>query len=53
MWSANSFNWTALRAQSLWRVGLLAMVIVSAGVLYFSALWAAGVKLRQFARRQP
>jgi putative peptidoglycan lipid II flippase len=53
MWAAGSFNWTALRAQSLWRVGLLAMVILSAGVLYFAALWAAGVKLRQFARRQP
>ncbi len=53
MWAAGNFNWTALRAQSLWRVGLLAMVILSAGVLYFAALWAAGVKLRQFARRQP
>jgi hypothetical protein len=28
------------------------MVIVSAGAVYFVALWAAGIKLRQFARHQ-
>ena len=50
MWSAGSFDWVALRAQSLWRVGLLALTILGAGAVYFAALWAAGLKLGQLTR---
>jgi putative peptidoglycan lipid II flippase len=51
MWGSGAFNWTELQAQKLLRVGLLAGVLAGAGAIYFLALWAAGLKLRQFARR--
>jgi putative peptidoglycan lipid II flippase len=52
MWASGAFNWTALRAESLRRAGLLAAVLVASGALYFTALWAAGLQLRQLVRRQ-
>jgi putative peptidoglycan lipid II flippase len=48
MWAASAFGWTALRAQPLERVGLLAAMLAASAIIYFAALWAAGVKLRQF-----
>ena len=51
MWAAGSFPWIQLRAESLKRVGLLALVMLGSGMIYFAAAWAAGLKLRQFARR--
>ena len=33
------------------RQGLLALVLCASVVLYFGALWAAGLKLRQMLRR--
>ena len=51
MWGSGAFNWTELQAQKLLRVGLLAAVLAGAGAIYFLALWAAGLKLRQFVRR--
>jgi putative peptidoglycan lipid II flippase len=50
-WSAGAVSWVDLRAQPLQRVGLLAAVLAGAAVIYFGALWAAGVKLRQFVAR--
>jgi putative peptidoglycan lipid II flippase len=50
-WSAGAVSWVDLRAQPLQRVGLLATVLAAAAVIYFGALWAAGVKLRQFVAR--
>ena len=50
-WGAAEVSWVDLRAQPLQRVGLLAAVLVAAAVIYFGALWAAGVKLRQFVAR--
>jgi putative peptidoglycan lipid II flippase len=50
-WSAGAVSWVDLRAQPLQRVGLLAAVLAAAAVIYFGALWAAGVKLRQFVAR--
>jgi len=50
-WSAGAVSWIDLRAQPLQRVGLLAAMLVAAAVIYFGALWAAGVKLRQFVAR--
>jgi putative peptidoglycan lipid II flippase len=40
-----------MRSESLKRVGLLALVMVASAVIYFTALWASGLKLRQFLRR--
>ena len=51
VWANSHFAWTALRAESFKRVGLLAAILVASGVMYFVALWAAGMKLRQLLRR--
>ncbi|MCM2341585.1 murein biosynthesis integral membrane protein MurJ [Rhodoferax sp.] len=51
VWANSHFAWTALRAESLKRIGLLASILLASGLIYFSALWAAGMKLRQFLRR--
>lgn len=51
MWAAGSFNWVQLRAESLKRAGLLAAVLAASGAIYFIALRAVGVKLRQFVTR--
>ncbi len=51
VWSSQHFDWIAMRAQSLQRVGLLAALMAASAVLYFGALWAAGLKLRQMLRR--
>jgi putative peptidoglycan lipid II flippase len=48
MWAAATFGWIAMRAYPLQRVGLLAAMIAASAGIYFIALWAAGVKLRQF-----
>lgn len=49
--AAQNLDWLGLRAQSMQRVGWLATVLVGAAVLYFGALWAAGLNLRQLLRR--
>ena len=51
MWANGAFAWTQMRGQSLNRIGLLALVLTGSFVLYFTALWATGLKLRQFIRR--
>ena len=51
MWSNGAFAWTQMRGQSLHRIGLLALIMLGSFVLYFTALWASGLKLRQFLRR--
>ena len=51
VWSSQHFDWIAMRAQSLQRVGLLAALMAASAVLYFGALWAAGLKLRKMLRR--
>ncbi len=51
VWGAQHFDWVGMRGQSLQRVGLLAALIAAAAVLYFGALWAAGLKLRKMLRR--
>jgi putative peptidoglycan lipid II flippase len=48
MWGAASFPWIAMRGQGLQRVGLMALMLVGAGAIYFAVLAAAGVRLRQF-----
>ncbi|MBT9506843.1 murein biosynthesis integral membrane protein MurJ [Rhodoferax sp.] len=51
MWANSAFAWTQLRSESLKRIGLLALVLIGSGAIYFIALWAAGLKLREFVRR--
>ncbi|MEI8170139.1 MAG: murein biosynthesis integral membrane protein MurJ [Rhodoferax sp.] len=51
MWANSAFNWTQLRSESFKRIWLLALVLLASAAIYFVALWAAGLKLRQFMRR--
>jgi putative peptidoglycan lipid II flippase len=51
MWANSAFAWTQLRAESFKRIGLLALVLLGSAAIYFVALWATGLKLRQFLRR--
>ncbi|MBU0829052.1 MAG: murein biosynthesis integral membrane protein MurJ [Gammaproteobacteria bacterium] len=51
VWGTQHFDWVGMRSQSLQRVGLLAALMFAAAVLYFGALWAAGLKLRKMLRR--
>ncbi len=51
MWANGHFNWIALRAESFKRIWLLALVLIASAAIYFVALWAAGMKLRQLVRR--
>ena len=50
-WGAQHFDWVEMKAQRLQRISLLAAMMAAAAVLYFGALWAAGLKLRQLLRR--
>jgi putative peptidoglycan lipid II flippase len=51
LWAANSFAWVALQ-NSVWqRLGLMALLLSGAFVLYLGAVWAAGLNLKQFLRR--
>jgi putative peptidoglycan lipid II flippase len=51
MWGAGSFPWLAWRAEPLQRALAMAGMLAGSAVIYFLALWAAGVKLRQFVTR--
>lgn len=51
MWANGAFDWTRLQDQALVRVGLLALLVAGAAVLYLGAVWAAGLRFRQFLRR--
>ena len=51
MWGANEFHWTQLQATKGQRIGLLVLMIAGSVLIYFGALWAAGLKLRQLVRR--
>jgi putative peptidoglycan lipid II flippase len=50
-WGSQYFDWVGLRAHSVQRVLLMAALMTAAAALYFGALWAAGLKLRQMLRR--
>ncbi len=51
MWAATSIGWVAMRPQPWQRVGLMAAVLAASAAIYFVALWASGVRLRQFVTR--
>ena len=51
MWANGAFSWIQMRSESLRRVGVLTLVIAGSIAIYFVALWASGLKLRQLLRR--
>jgi putative peptidoglycan lipid II flippase len=51
LWGSQHFDWVEMKGHTLRRAGLLGALMVAAGVLYFGALWAAGLRLRQMLRR--
>jgi len=51
LWAADHFAWVQMHGQALRRAGLLALMVAGAVVIYFGALWAAGLKLRALLRR--
>jgi putative peptidoglycan lipid II flippase len=51
MWAASSLSWMGPSVSDLRRIGMLGLVLVGSGLLYFAVLWAAGLKLRQLLRR--
>lgn len=50
LWTAGHFNWLALRAHPLERIGALAFVMAACGITYFGALLAMGFRFRDFKR---
>jgi putative peptidoglycan lipid II flippase len=51
MWANGAFAWTQLRSERLQRIAIMAGVLLASAIIYFVAIWAAGLKLRQFLRR--
>ncbi|WP_309684844.1 murein biosynthesis integral membrane protein MurJ [Polaromonas sp.] len=51
LWAAGSVNWIGLKFDALRRIGLLALVLCGSAAIYFLALWASGLKVRQLLRR--
>ena len=51
VWASMHFDWLALRAASGQRVALMAGLLAASAAIYFGALWASGLQLRQLMRR--
>jgi putative peptidoglycan lipid II flippase len=51
LWANGAFAWTQMRGEPFRRIMLLAMILLACAAIYFTALWAMGLKLRQFMRR--
>lgn len=51
LWGTQHFDWVEMKGQSLRRAGLLGALMLAAAALYFGALWAAGLRLRQLLQR--
>lgn len=50
-WAADHVDWTGLRAQPWLRIGHMLAVLAASAALYFSCLWATGLRLRTFLKR--
>ncbi|MES2940189.1 MAG: murein biosynthesis integral membrane protein MurJ [Pseudomonadota bacterium] len=50
-WVAGQFPWVGWHAEPLKRIGAMAAVLAAAAILYFGALAASGMRLRQFVTR--
>ncbi|MGI9135036.1 MAG: murein biosynthesis integral membrane protein MurJ, partial [Rhodoferax sp.] len=51
MWAHGAIAWIDLHETKWLRLGWLLLVVVAAVLLYFAAIWATGLKLRQLLRR--
>ncbi|MEO7104887.1 MAG: murein biosynthesis integral membrane protein MurJ [Rhodoferax sp.] len=51
MWANGSVPWLAMKAEKFQRKGWLALFVSGGVAIYFVAIWAAGVNLRQLLRR--
>ena len=51
IWANSAVDWIALRSDGFKRIGLLALAMLASAAIYFVALWAAGLKLKQFLKR--
>jgi putative peptidoglycan lipid II flippase len=51
IWANSAVDWTQLRSEGFKRIGLLSLAMLVSAAIYFIALWAAGLKLKQFLRR--
>ena len=51
VWASGAVPWVALKTAALQRIGLLAGVLACSTAIYFVALWASGLKFREFMRK--
>jgi len=51
MWSAGQLRWVGPSVNDLQRLLTLILIMFVSAVIYFGALWGAGLKLRDFVRR--
>ena len=49
-WGAHHFDWVAMRADPLRRIGMLAAFLAGAAVVYFGVLLASGLNLKKLLR---
>jgi putative peptidoglycan lipid II flippase len=50
LWLASQFDWIGLQAHPFLRIGALLLIIGACGAIYFGALLAGGMRLRDFKR---
>ncbi|MDB5822322.1 MAG: murJ [Herminiimonas sp.] len=50
MWMGSQFDWFALQARPLLRIGVLSGIVVSCGAVYFGALMLMGFRFADFKR---
>ena len=51
MWANSAIPWLAMHTEKFQRIGALALVVTGGAAIYFIAIWAAGLNLRQLLRR--
>ena len=49
--AAHHLNWVAMRQEAWSRMAWMALVLMSACLLYFGVLWATGIRLKSFLKR--
>ena len=50
-WASEQLRWIGLREQPWQRIGQMAGVLLASALLYFSSLWATGLRLKAFLKR--
>ena len=50
MWAASQPQWVGAHVHDLQRLAIMALVLLGSAMIYFGALWGAGLKLRAFVR---